>query len=207
MTEAYALDSGYRVLHHGADFVPPEAGVMRAETLRLGSAGEPVLVHDADGLRITAFAVDHDPIAPAVGYRFDWHGRSAVVSGDTAKSASLVAAAHGADLLVHDALAPQIISAIGASAASAGRTRIAKIMRDIPDYHANPVEAAEVANAAGVKLLVLSHLVPPPPNTLAERIFARGVDAARDGDWRLGEDGLLVELPVASADIRTRTLD
>jgi ribonuclease Z len=180
---------------------------MRAETLRLGSAGEPVLVHDADGLRITAFAVDHDPIAPAVGYRFDWHGRSAVVSGDTAKSASLVAAAHGADLLVHDALAPQIISAIGASAASAGRTRIAKIMRDIPDYHANPVEAAEVANAAGVKLLVLSHLVPPPPNSLAERIFARGVDAARDGDWRLGEDGLLVELPVASADIRTRTLD
>jgi ribonuclease Z len=80
-------------------------------------------------------------------------------------------------------------------------------MRDIPDYHATPVEAAAVANAAGVRLLVLSHLVPPPPNAIARRIFARGVDAARDGDWWLGDDGLLVELPLATAEIAIRNLD
>jgi len=37
--------------------------------------------------------VNHSPVRPAYGYRFDYRGRSAVVSGDTAKDAAVVRAA------------------------------------------------------------------------------------------------------------------
>ena len=80
-------------------------------------------------------------------------------------------------------------------ASEVGRERIAKIMGDIPDYHATPVVAAEAANEAGAKLLVLTHLVPPPPNAIAADIFMRGVNEVRPDGWIIGEDGMLITLP------------
>jgi len=129
------------------------------------------------------------------------------VSGDTAKSPSLVAAARGADVLVHEAQANHLIAMIGDAAAAAGRTRVAKIMHDIPSYHTSPVQAAEVANEAGVRLLVLYHLNPPPPNQFAERVFVRGVAAVRPDHWVLGDDGTLVELPFGSGAVEVRSLE
>jgi ribonuclease Z len=197
--EAYALDAGYRTAHHGAELLPPEVGRMVAHPVPgPASDGGSALVLEEDGLRVTAFAVDHDPVRPAYGYRFDWRGRSIVVSGDTARDPRVAAAARGADVLFHEAQANHMVARVAAAAAAADRPRVAKIMADIPDYHTTPVEAAEIANEAGVKLLVLYHLTPPPPVAFAERIFVRGVDAAREGDWRLGEDGLLVTLPAGS---------
>ncbi|HKJ25772.1 MAG TPA: MBL fold metallo-hydrolase [Myxococcota bacterium] len=206
--QAYALDAGYRTLHHGADLLPPDVGRMEAHALDgpAAGAGQQVVL-DEDGLRITAFAVNHDPVRPAYGYRFDFGGRSVVVSGDTARDPRVREAARGADVLFHEAQANHIVARIGAAAAAAGRPRIAKIMSDIPDYHTSPVEAAELANEAGVKLLVLYHLTPPPPVALAERTYVRGVDAARDGDWRLGQDGLQVVLPEGGDAVEVEQLD
>jgi len=62
-----------------------------------------------DGVaRQLAFAglVDHPPVVPAFGFRFDTHDRSIVISGDTAPSDNLVKLAHGADVLVHSAMYP-----------------------------------------------------------------------------------------------------
>ncbi len=205
--EAYALDAGYRTAHHGADFLNPAVGRMLAAPIAFAEGASSAVVHDADGLRITAFLVDHAPIAPAVGYRFDWRGRSVVVSGDTVKHPGLIAAAQGADVLVHEAQANHIVSVIGEAAGAAGRPRVATLMGDIPDYHTSPVEAAEAANEAGVKLLVMSHLTPPPVNAVAERLFARGVDEVRPSGWALADDGLVIELPAESAAVNTREMD
>jgi ribonuclease Z len=169
--------------------------------------GQPALVLDEGGLRITAFQVHHDPVKPAYGYRFDYKGRSVVVSGDTAKSDSLIAAAQGADVLFHEAQANDLVAMIGEAGQASGRTRVAKIMHDIPSYHSSPVEAAEVANAAGVKLLVLYHLTPAPRFGLMERVFVRGVSDVRKGDWRLGDDGLLVTLPAGSTEVKVSQLE
>lgn len=204
--EAYALDTRYRILHHGADFLPEALARMEAGAVTTDGSGA-ALVLEQDGLRISAFAVDHRPIEPAYGYRFDYRGRSVVVSGDTVKAQALVAAAEGADVLVHEAQANHLIAAVGDAAAAIGRDRVAKIMRDIPDYHTTPVEAAELANAARVRLLVLSHLSPPPPNRLAERPFVRGVARVRPDGWVLGDDGLLIELPAGSDAVTMRRLD
>ena len=148
--EAYTLDEGYRIAHHGAGVMNPETWPLEAVPIAGPADGSgPQVVLEDDGLRITAFAVHHDPVTPAYGYRFDYRGRSVVVSGDTIKWPGLIEAARGADVLVHEAQANQIVAMIGEAAAQADRPRVAKIMHDIPSYHTSPVEAAEVANEAG----------------------------------------------------------
>jgi ribonuclease Z len=206
-TEAYALDTGYRVAHHGADFLPPDRARMEAVPITAPRDAGLVPVLEDAGLRISAFAVDHAPIEPAYGYRFDYRGRSVVVSGDTAKSPALVAAARGADVLVHEAQSNHLVAMIGEAATALGRSRPAKIMHDIPSYHTTPVQAAEVANEAGVRMLVFAHLNPPPPSGLIENVFVRGVADVRPEGWVLGDDGTLVTLPAESDVVTVSAID
>lgn len=204
--EAYALDVGYRVDHHGAELLTREKARMQALPIA-GGAAEPTVILEEAGLTITMFPVDHRPVRPAVGYRFDYAGRSLVVSGDTVASPTLTAVSRAADVLVHEAQANHLVAKIGAAAAANGRTRVAKIMADIPDYHTSPVDAAKIANEAGVALLVLSHLTPPPPTKLLEPVYVRGISEVRKEGWTLGEDGLLIELPKGSDSISIRSIN
>jgi ribonuclease Z len=132
---------------------------------------------------------------------------TAAVRVPAVQDAGLIAAANGADVLVHEAQANHIVAMMREAAEKAGRRRIAKILGDIPSYHTSPVQAAEAANEAGVKLLVLTHLTPPPPNALVERAFVRGVDATRPRGWVLADDGLLVTLPVGSNAVNVGRID
>ena len=204
--EAYALDAGYRTAHHGAAFLPPALGEMTPHVLTLSNDGSPTPVLEDGALKVQVFAVDHSPIHPAVGYRFDYKGRSIVISGDTVKTPTLIDAARGADLLAHEAQNNDLVARMHDAAEQLGRTRYAQIFHDIPSYHTTPVEAAEVANAAGVPLLLMYHLTPPPPNRIAERVFLRGVSAVRDHGVELARDGMLLELPLSGGDARVRQL-
>ena len=191
--EAYALDRGYRIAHHGEELLPPALGAMHAEPVAPG------VVVDEDGLTITAFAVDHRPVAPAYGYRFDYGGRSVVVSGDTVVVASLESAAKDADLLLHDVLSTPIVQALATAAREAG-IRAAKIFEDIPSYHAPAAELGALADRAGVRMLGLYHFVPAPRNFLMERMYRRDLP----GDAVLTEDGTVFELPTGSTAIHVR---
>jgi len=191
---AYRRDAGYRVAHHGAETVPPSGAGMDARPFAPPVDGDAPVVWESEGLVVRAFAVDHAPVSPAVGYRFDYQGRSVVVSGDTAKSSNLVARATGADLLVHEALSPELVRRLHDAAATAGRANLAKITADIPDYHTSPVEAAEVAQAAGVRHLLFYHVVPPLPVPGLDGAFLAGVSDAFDGGVTLGRDGSFVSL-------------
>ncbi len=202
--EAYALDSTYRIAHHGADIVPPGGVGMRAEPFRLASAS--MVIFDDGGLRITAFQVDHRPIEPAVGYRFDYKGRSVVVSGDTVRSSNLEAVAQGADLLVHEALAPNLVAILEDSARATKRARLAKIFKDIPDYHTAPRAAAASATKAGVKALVLTHIVPAMPTAALEPAFLDGARAGFAGPLWIGRDRDLISLPANSVQITRRNI-
>ena len=79
-------------------------------------------------------------------------------------------------------------------------------MHDIPDYHSAPVDAARIANEAGVKRLVFTHMLPPLPNMVARRLFLNGVSAVRPRGVEIGHDGLLIRLPGNSSDIEETTL-
>ena len=102
--------------------------------------------------------------------------------------------AKGADLLVHEALRPEMVLRAAMLAEQLGQPRLAKLARDIPGYHTTPAEAVELARSAGVDHLVLTHLVPGPPNALARRLFLADVPADYAGEITLGEDGLTFRL-------------
>lgn len=204
--QAYALDRGYRTAHHGSDFLDPALGRMQAIEFAAPSAG-PQTVLEENGVRITTFRVDHSPVSPAVGYRFDYGGRSLVLSGDTVKVPEIVAVARDADVLFHEALVAHVVSLGVEAAGRVGRERPAHVLHDILDYHTTPVEAAQVANEANVGLLVLYHLAPAPFNALLERVFLRGVAEVRPDGVMLAEDGLLIELPTGSDEIVVGAID
>jgi ribonuclease Z len=60
------------------------------------------VVFDEQGVKVTAFLVDHGLLVPAFGYRIDYRGRSVVLSGDTRVSENLIGFAQGVDVLVHE---------------------------------------------------------------------------------------------------------
>mgnify|MGYP001817641150 CR=1 FL=1 len=192
LNEAYRQDAAYRTAHHGEETVPSggEGAVAVPFPTPPGGHGE-VLIDDA-GVKVTAFLVDHAPVAPAVGYRVDYAGRSLVISGDTVKSANLEAFAKGADLLIHEALSPKRVNALPEVARTAGRDNLGKITPDILDYHASPVDAAESAQTAGVDHLLDYHVVPPLIIPTMTGIFLEGTSDAFDGAITLGQDGTMI---------------
>ena len=148
------------------------------------------VVYDHEGLRVTAFPVDHRPVAPSVGYKFEYKGKVAVISGDTIPVPPLVEAARGADLLVHEAY---------------NKAWLDELIRLHPDqavglskpatYHSTTLEAADQARKAGVKHLVLTHHIPAPAETAdAEAEYARGIGEIFGGKVTVGRDGMKFEV-------------
>ncbi len=187
---AYAQDADYRTAHHGETHMPRAIAPAVAHEVALGDAPEAAaVVFDRNGLRVTMFNVDHHPVHPAVGYRFDYRGNIVVVSGDTKKAASVQQQAAGADLLIHEALSRDMIGRVSDIARQLGHERIGALAHDTLDYHTSPVEAAEIARDAQVRTLVFSHVVPGPRNAIMRRMFLDGTDDVFTGEIVLGEDG------------------
>ncbi|MDG2308526.1 MAG: MBL fold metallo-hydrolase [Candidatus Binatia bacterium] len=204
--QAYAQDAIYRAAHHGEDIVPPSGTGARARPFPLPAPGEGVKIVDDRGLTITTFSVDHEPVRPAVGYRFDYKGRSVLVSGDTSKSANLQQFADGVDLLVHEALDPKLVGGLTEGARNAERPRTVKITTDILNYHASPVEVGEIARDAGAHEILFYHIVPPLLFSTMEEIFVEGVADVFSGPVTVGRDGTFVSLPAGSDEITKRDL-
>lgn len=197
---AYAIDSTYRVAHHGEKVANPAGFGGTAQVIDPAAQGG--MVYSGSGVTIRVFAVDHNPIKPAFGYRIDYKGRSVTISGDTNYSPNLVAAARGSDVLFHEALNKQMIAALGAKLAERGQANNAQIMTDIQNYHASPEDAARAASQAGVSALVLYHLVPPLPSKLIEPMFLGKAPEVFSGTLKISHDGMIVSLPSGGKDIK-----
>lgn len=202
LMQAYRLDQGYRVAHHGDAVVPASGFGAQARSFAPAGASPVTVLKDGD-LEVTAFPVDHAPAHPAVGYRITYKGRVAVISGDTKRSAVVAREARGADLLLHEALSPTLVDLMRQIADRSGRAGLAKVLGDIHDYHATPEEAAEVARESGVGYLLLHHIVPTlPPLPGLEQVFLGRAASIYTGPLRVGRDGDFVSLPAASKDIQ-----
>ncbi|MBY6191091.1 MBL fold metallo-hydrolase [Microbulbifer agarilyticus] len=199
---AYSHDVQYRHDHHGDTVAPLSGKGMVAQPFAVPADGVGEIVWDRDGLRVTAFRVEHAPVEPAVGYRFDYAGRSVVISGDTVQSPNLEHFAKGADLLLHEALSRKLVGIIEKVGKQTGNAIAAKVMYDIQDYHTDPREAAESARRAGVGHLALYHLVPPLRVPAMEAIFVDGLDEIYSGPVTVTRDGTLFSLPTGSDEIR-----
>ena len=193
---AYAHDYVFRNEHHGDAIAPLEYAGFDTKVIDLNN---PVIFDDGD-LKITAFKVVHEPIEPALGFKFEYKGRSLVITGDTSYTKSVIDNSMNVDVLFHEAQANHMLTVMEKSLRGRGADLLATVLDDITTYHTTLIEAAEIANKANVKKLVFYHLTPAPRNFLQEIMFIRGVDEVRK-EWTLVEDGTLLILPVGSEEI------
>jgi ribonuclease Z len=200
---AYKLDYGFRNEHHGEALAPIKSVGFDTTIVDLDNP----IIYNESGLKITAFKVTHEPIEPALGYRFDYKGRSLVITGDTSYDENIALKSKNADVLIAEAQANHIINIMQAAILERNPNQpLVKVLEDIKTYHMTPVEAAKLANMANVKHLIFYHLTPAPRNGIMENVFVRGVDEIR-ADWTLSRDGTFVVLPVGTEEIRVSDLN
>lgn len=145
------------------------------------------VLFDQGGVRVTSALVQHPPVTPAHAYRFDTSDRSIVISGDTLPSDNLIALARGADVLVHEAMIPSAVDRLVANVPNASRLR-----ESILSHHTSVEEAGRVAEAAGVRTLVLSHLIPAEDPLVTDAMWLAGARTHFRGKVILGHDLLEV---------------
>lgn len=173
--EMNAFDIKTRIADEGR--VSPVA-LVRVHELTGGG----VVMQD-ENVTVTAAVISHPPIQHAFAYRFDAPDRSIVISGDTAVSKDLIALAKDADVLVHEALWVPAVDRIVAKIPNA-----TTLKQHIIDSHTSAEDCGKVAAAAGVKTLVLSHLVPSDDPAVTDQIW---IDAAKkhfNGNVIVGKD-------------------
>ena len=145
------------------------------------------VVYEKDGVRVTAFAVDHgDLIKPAYGFRIDYDGRSVVISGDTRFDRNLIAAAKGADLIIHEV-------ALASDELLASSEQFQRIVA----HHTTPEEAGIVFAEVDPKLAVYTHLVILSGPTIPEAPLSTLIPRTRtnyDGPLVVGEDLMSFEV-------------
>jgi ribonuclease Z len=193
VVDIVGFDAAMRLGHHEAAVLRPELATATAHELSLPSDDAAVTVLDEDGLRVTAFGVGSIGGVVSVGYRFDYRGRSIVVSGHGRGHPNILRFAAGADVLVHEAAHREMIEFGVDVLKTLGQDRAARFAHESIPYHTTPVEAAETARAAGVGLLVLTPLYPGPDTMLARWFFMRGVREVFP-NARIGDDGFRVYL-------------
>jgi ribonuclease Z len=110
------------------------------------------VIYDRNGVKVTAFEVDHRPIQPAFGYRIDYAGRSVVISGDTRVSENLIRHARETDLLIHEVVAPESLQR-----ANYPPERI----KTIVNHHTTAEQAGVLFDRIKPGLAVYSHIILP----------------------------------------------
>jgi ribonuclease BN (tRNA processing enzyme) len=125
-----------------------------------------------ENVKISAAIVQHPPVRPALAYRFDFQDRSIAFSGDTAPTEAVARLAKGADILVHETMyVPALEAYLQGRIAQGSPIRFDDYMAHMKADHTTVEDVGRIAQKAGVKMLVLSHLVP-------------GIDGIPDETWR-----------------------
>jgi ribonuclease Z len=109
------------------------------------------VIYQNNGVKVTAFLVDHGPVKPAFGYRVDYAGHSVAMSGDTRFSENLIKHSQGVDLLIHE-VAP--IFPPNPKRSASDRAQQEKIIREL---HTTADQTAEVFNRVKPRLAVYAH--------------------------------------------------
>jgi ribonuclease Z len=178
LKRAYALDVTIRIAD---EKLPPEGIAVTVDEFEQDG-----IAYEKNGVKVIAFEVDHgDVIKPACGYRIEYAGRVAVISGDTRYSKNVIKYGAGADLLVHEVAAarPELMKE--------------RYIQRIIAHHVTPHEAGRVFAQTKPKLAAYTHFVllaneRVPPPTL-EEVLAE-TRHTYDGPLELGEDLMSFEI-------------
>ncbi|MFZ4289115.1 MBL fold metallo-hydrolase [Variovorax sp. HJSM1_2] len=158
-----------------------------AKSFQVREVSSPGLVHEDSSVKITAALADHAPFEVALAYRFDTAERSIVISGDTAQSDAVARLARGADVLVHEAMYEPSIEQMLAK-----RPYVPPTLREfLRKGHTSAEDAGRVAAQAGVKTLVLSHLL-PGDEPVADSVWIDQASKHFKGEIIVGRDKMVL---------------
>ena len=136
----------------------------------------PGVVYDRNGVRVTAFPVEHLIIEPAFGFRVEYDGRSVALSGDTTYCESLVDNAKGVDLLIQEVAAvPE-----GVDPASS------PLVNRVVSCHTSPEDAGRLYTRTAPALAVFSHI--HYILGASDDDITRGARRTYDGEFVVGQD-------------------
>lgn len=143
---------------HGLEHGDARAYDVRAHDVKPGE------IYRDEQVRVAAFAVNHGNWKRAYGYRFEAKDKVIVISGDTTRSESLVKAAQGCDILVHE-----VYSRKG------WERRTPEWRKYHAAFHTSGPDLGEIAERIGVKTLVLYHQLPmgESPEEVVDEVKAR----------------------------------
>ena len=143
----------------------------------------------AGDAKVTALRNQHPPITESFALKFEFPGKTIVFSGDTAYFPPLAAFAKGADILVHEVMyAPALEDLVRRN------PNAATLMAHLKASHTLTADVGRIATDAGVKKLVLSHLVPADAVGMTEQTWADAVRPTFTGDLVVAHD--LMEIPL-----------
>jgi ribonuclease Z len=185
LQEAFAFDTHVR---RDVDEKLPADGIRAVATdIKEGT------VYEANGVKVTAFLVDHAPVAPAFGYRVDYRGHSVALSGDTRPSDNLVKAAEGVDVLIHELGTWKHDPAFSGppNERMPGRRQTRAQALTIAEHHTDAEEAGRVFKRVRPKLAVFSHYNTPNVDLPTALRLVRQTYA---GQVEFGEDGMTIEI-------------
>ena len=134
-------------------------------------------------VKVTTTLVTHPIVKPALAYRFDTPDRSIVISGDTTRSDNLIQLAKGADVLVHEAMYLPAVDRLAARVPNHPGLK-----QHLLASHTSAEDAGRVAQEAGVKLLVLSHLVPADDPAITDEMWTAAARTYFGGQVIVGKD-------------------
>ena len=166
-------DIGYRIAHHDDLNEPPRCDVTEVVE---------GVAYEVDDVRVLAAPTDHRPVTPTVGYRVEHRGRSVVIAGDTVPCDGLDRLCAGADVYVQTVIRPDLVKLVPSVR-----------FQDIIDYHSSVADAGRTAARAGVRKLVLTHMVPSPAPGSDDEWIAQA-SAEFDGEVVLAHDLLSVDV-------------
>ena len=138
-----------------------------------------------DGLSVAAFRVHHPPVTDCFALRFDSPGWSVTFSSDTAYFPPLADFARGSDILVHEAMLERGVDRLVARTGNGSRLK-----DHITRSHTEAADAARIAASAGVKTLVLHHLIPADDPAITAADWQAAVAPIFPGRLIVGQDGL-----------------
>jgi ribonuclease BN (tRNA processing enzyme) len=146
-------------------------------------------IFEQGGLEVFALRVDHPPVTDCFALRFEQGGRSVVFSSDTAYFPPLADFARNADILVHEAMLEQGIERLVAKTGNGARLR-----EHLLASHSFAGEAGRIATDAGVRGLVLTHLIPADDPEIVEADWITAARKTWAGALTIARDGLVVAL-------------
>ena len=113
------------------------------------------VVLQTSDVKVTAFRTPHPPITDNFAYKFETPDGTIIFSSDTAYNPKLAEFAKGADVLVHECLYVPAVDRLVIKTKNG-----ATLKKHLLESHTSAEDVGRVADAANVKVLVMSHLVP-----------------------------------------------